>query len=69
MLPDTPTPAPTGGDADETETCEFARYDREGEVLLECERTDYEIVSIADEGDVRLCPEHRSWVVAMGSYE
>ena len=56
-------------EVDDVETCEFARYDREGQVILECDRTDYSLVSMGDEDDIRLCPVHRSWAIAMGDPE
>ena len=47
------------------ETCQFGRYDEDGNPIEECERTDYEEVDMGD-GTVRLCPKHRRWGPALG---
>lgn len=33
---------------------------------VQCDRLDWELVPMPDEGVVRLCPQHRSWASAMG---
>ena len=52
----------------EVDTCQYGAYDQDGNVLVECHRTDYEEFTVGEDDDiVRLCPKHRSWAPALGS--
>lgn len=38
--------------------CEAASYDEAGNLIQECDRTDYEVVNLPDGDTVRLCADH-----------
>ena len=51
---------------DEELTCEFGRYDQDGNAIEECHEPDYVEVDMPDHGIVRLCRRHLGWSFSLG---